>query len=101
MKIVVEMTAEFFHLAVEGLLAGVGERGMADIMDQRERFREVFIEAEDAGDCAGYLRDFESVSEPVAKVVGDRGAKTWVFVFEAANARVWITRSRSRWNAER
>ena len=44
---------------------------MADVVNQGERFGEVLVEAERAGDGAGDLRDFDGVGEAVAKVIGE------------------------------
>ena len=42
----------------------MAERGVAEIVRERERLGEILVEAEGAGDGAGDLRDFEAVRQP-------------------------------------
>ena len=49
---------------IEGTLAGMAERRMAEIMRQRQGFREILVEPELPGQGAGDLRHFEAVAEP-------------------------------------
>ena len=37
---------------VEGLLAGVAERGMAEVVTEPDRLDEILVEVQCAGDCA-------------------------------------------------
>src|SRR6516165_716666 len=67
--VVVRETAEPRHLGVERLLASVAERGMAEIVSQRQSLREVFVETERAADRARDLRHFEGVGQPCAVMV--------------------------------
>ena len=60
MQVVIESRLKAAHLAVEFLLAGVRERRMADVMHQGQRFGEVGIQFEDAGDGARDLRDLDA-----------------------------------------
>ena len=83
-QIVIEALAEFAHAQVELLFAGVAEGRMADVVDERERFGEIGVEAESGGDGAGDLRDFEGVSEAVAKMVGEASSENLRFGFEPA-----------------
>ncbi len=83
-QIVIEALAEFAQAQVELLFAGVAEGRMADVVDERERFGEIGVEAESGGDGAGDLRDFEGVSEAVAKMVGEAGGEDLRFRFETA-----------------
>ena len=70
MQIVVEEKSVLAHGGVERFFAGVAERRMADVVDQRQRFDQIDVEVERAGDGAGDLRDFDGVGEAVAEVVG-------------------------------
>jgi len=70
MQIVIEEEAVGAHGGVEGLLASVAERGMADVVSEGKGFDEFGVEVESAGDGAGDLNDFESVGEAIAKVIG-------------------------------
>ena len=83
-EIVIEALAEFAEAQVELLFSGVAEGRMADVVDERERFGEIGVEAESGGDGAGDLRNFEGVSEAVAKMVGEAGGEDLRFRFEAA-----------------
>ena len=57
---------------VERLFAGVAERGMADVMRQRESFGEIRIQAESVREGARDLGHFQRVSEAAAEVVAGR-----------------------------
>ena len=61
--------AETGHLGIERLLASVAERGMAEIVSQRQSLREVFVETERAADRSRNLRHFEAVRQPRPVVV--------------------------------
>ena len=57
------------HLGVQRLLAGVAERGVAEIVGERQGLGEILVEAERAADRARDLRHFEAVGQPGAVVV--------------------------------
>src|SRR5579863_3798781 len=84
MKVMVEKKPLRSHGCVECLFASVSKRRMSEIVDERERFREIHIQAERAGDGAGDLRDLNRVREPVAEVVGIAASKNLSLVFETA-----------------
>ena len=65
--------AERLQALVQRVLAGVPERRVADVVGQRDRFREVFVQPQPAGDGAGDLSHFERVRESRAVVVVDAG----------------------------
>src|SRR5271155_797468 len=50
-------------------LAGMAERGMAEVMCQRQRLREILVETELTGQRAGDLGHFERVGQPGAIMV--------------------------------
>ena len=83
-KIVVEALAEFAHAEVELLFTGVAEGRMADVVSQGQRFGKIGIQIQSAGNGARHLRDFESVSEAIAEVIGVAGGEDLRFGFEAA-----------------
>ena len=83
-EIVIESAAVFLHELVELALAGVTERRMADVMDEREGFREIDIQRERVRNGAGDLRNFEGVCESIAKVIGEARGENLGFGFEAA-----------------
>src|SRR5579863_5408899 len=60
-EVVVEEKAVGAHGGVERLFAGVAEGRMAEVVDQGERFGEIYIEGEGAGDGAGDLCDVDGV----------------------------------------
>jgi len=70
MKIVIEAVAVLAHPRVELSFSRVSERRMADVMDQREGLGEICVDPERAPHRARDLRHFQSVSQPVAKMVG-------------------------------
>jgi hypothetical protein len=57
---------------IQRALPGMSERWMADVVDQRKGFGQVFIQAQRRCSSTGNLRNFDGVSQPAAKVV--RGA---------------------------
>ncbi len=68
-EVVIEGEAVTAERCVEGLFAGVSVGRVADVVYEGERLSEVDVEAEDFGDGAGDLRDFEGVCESAAEVV--------------------------------
>ena len=66
---VVVEAAPLRHLLVQRVLAGVAERRVAEIVDQRHGLGEVLVAAQRAGQRAGDLRDLDRVGEPGAVVV--------------------------------
>ena len=52
-----------FIASVQRFLSGVAERRVAEVVGEREGFRQVFIEAERAGDGAGDLRHLDRMGE--------------------------------------
>ena len=62
-------------MAIESLFSGVGERRMADVVHQRERFGQVFIQPEHTGHGAGDLRDLDRVGQAVAEMIGETRAR--------------------------
>jgi hypothetical protein len=69
-QIVIEEKTVLPHDRIQAALARVTERRMADIVDQRQGFDQIDIEAELGCDGAGNLRNLNGVGEPVAEVVG-------------------------------
>ena len=53
--------AVFLHAGVERVLPGVAERRMAEVVRQRHRLHQVFVQRHDARDGAADLRDFQAV----------------------------------------
>ena len=83
-KIVIEALAVLAHAEVELLFAGVAEGRVADVVRQGQRFGKIGIQMQSAGNGAGHLRDFESVGEAIAKMIGVARGEDLRFGFEAA-----------------
>ena len=63
------------HAGVELVLSGVSERGMAQIVRERERFGEILVETEGACDGARDLRNLQRMRQPrpvMVTLVGDK-----------------------------
>ncbi len=66
---IVRKPAEAGHLGVERLLPGMAERGVPEIMGERQGLGEILVEAERAADRAGNLRHLQAVRQPRAVMV--------------------------------
>jgi Holliday junction resolvasome RuvABC endonuclease subunit len=58
-----------FHASVERILSGVTERGVAEIMRQRNSFYQVFMQAQIPCNAPADLGDFDAVGESRAEQV--------------------------------
>ena len=83
LRIVIE-AAEGRETLVERALAGMTERRMAEIVGQRQRLGEIFVEAERARQRARHLRHFERMGEPGAVMVALVEHENLGLVLEAA-----------------
>jgi hypothetical protein len=70
--------------AGEGFFSGVTERGVAEIVAEGDRLREVFVETERAGYGTGYLHHLQGVREACPEVVAVRGDEDLGLVHEPA-----------------
>jgi hypothetical protein len=61
--------AESFHAGIEGILAGMPERRVPEVMRQGQRLGEVFVEAERPGQGPGDLAHLDRVRQSGAEVV--------------------------------
>ena len=82
-QVVVEAVAEALHLPVQFFFTGVRERGMADVVCERESFGQILVQAERGRDRASDLGDFDRVREAVAKVIVEAGREDLGFVLQA------------------
>jgi len=57
------------HDGIEHLLSGVAEWRMTNVVYQCQSLDQIHIQAKLSRDRAGDLRNFESMGQPVAKVV--------------------------------
>ena len=67
--VIVRKPAEPRHCRVQGFLAGMAERGMAEIVGQRQGLGQILVEAQRPADRARDLRHFEAVGQPGAVMV--------------------------------
>ena len=70
MQIMVEAKAIRLQLTIKRLLSCMAERGMADVMDQRQRFHQLFIQIQRRSSRTGDLGDFNGVGQAAAEVIG-------------------------------
>jgi len=57
---------------------------MSDVMDESERLGKFRVEAERRGNRASDLRNFQSMGEPIAKMIGIPNGKDLCFGLKAA-----------------
>ena len=72
---------------VQRVLAGVAERRMAEIMDQRHAFRQILVELHGAGERARDLGDLDRVGQTGAIMVAVVCDEDLRLVFQAAEGR--------------
>ena len=85
-QIVIEALAVLAHALVELLFAGVAEGRMADVVDQRQRLGKIRIQTQRAGNGASDLRDFQSVRQAIAKMIGKAGGENLRLRFQPAES---------------
>ena len=86
MKIVVKGAAMPAHQRIEAAFSGMAERRMANVVNKRESFREIGIQAERFRNGARDLRDLERVRQAVAEMIGITSGEDLRFGFEAAKS---------------
>jgi hypothetical protein len=74
-EVVVEATPMTLEAPIECALTGMPKRWMADVVNQRKRLRQIFIQTERGGDGPGDLRDLHGVGQAAAKVIGGAAGK--------------------------
>ena len=65
-------------------LASMAKWGVTEIVPERDRFDEIFVELKGAGDRAGYLHDFQRVRETGSIVIRGRRNEDLRLVHQAA-----------------
>src|SRR5205823_920513 len=83
-KVMIKVISALPHGDVQGSLPSMPKRRMADIMNQRQRLNQIFIQAEFRSNGARNLGDLNGVSKTVAKVVGVAARKYLGLVFQTA-----------------
>src|SRR5262252_9945271 len=68
LRIVIEAAAGG-EAAIERALAGMAERGMAEVVGERQRLRQILVEPERARERAGNLRDLQRMGQTGAKMI--------------------------------
>ena len=76
--------AVVLHQLVQNHLPFVSERGMAQVVRQRDGLGEVIIQLQGAGDVAGDGRDLHGVRQPGAQMIAGTIEKDLGLVFEPA-----------------
>ena len=85
LRVVVE-AAMGLQAFVERPLAGMAERGMAEVVGQRQRFRQVLVEAKLPGQRPGNLGHFQRMGQPGAVMIALMEHKNLGFVLETAKS---------------
>ena len=80
--IVAEGASVSLEDAGEGFFSSVAEGGVAEIVAEGDRLREVFVEAESTGYGTGYLHHLQGVREACPEVVAVRGDEDLGLVHE-------------------
>src|SRR5215216_5968840 len=70
--------------AGEGFFSSVAEGGVAEIVAEGDRLRQVFVEAESSGYGTGYLHHLQGVREACPEVIAVRGDEDLSLVHEPA-----------------
>ena len=83
-QVVIEAVAEAAHLPVEFLFTGMRERRMADVVAERQSFRQILVQTQRGGHGARDLRDLDGVRQAIAEMIGDAGGEDLRLVFESA-----------------
>jgi hypothetical protein len=84
LEIVIEARAVRAHQFVELVFASVAEGRMPDVMDEGESFGKFRVKAERRGNRASDLRNFQSMREPIAKMIGITDGEDLRLGFKAA-----------------
>jgi hypothetical protein len=95
-------TAVLAHAFVQGILPGVAERGVTQIVGQRDGFGKILVQAELPGNAAGNLGNLQTVRKPGPEMIAfvvDEDLGFGVLYSRRRNAFECTMRSRSRWNS--
>src|SRR5215831_17801539 len=81
-QVVIEGKTVLAHRGVERLFPGVAERRMADVVNERQDFGEIYVQRECSGNGSGDLRDFQCMGQAVAEVIGVAAGEDLGFGFQ-------------------
>ena len=84
MEVVVEAQTVAFEALIQCTFARVAERRVADVVDQRQRLREILVQPQRLGNAARDLHDFDGVGETAAEVIGSAAGEYLRLPCEAA-----------------
>src|SRR5690242_13257053 len=82
MKIVVKTVTVRAHQGIQSPFACVPKRRVANVMNQRERFCKINVQAQGLSYGPGNLRNFEGVGQPIAEMVGVARGENLCFRFQ-------------------
>jgi hypothetical protein len=74
-EVVVETTPMTLEAAVQRTFTGMPKGRMADVVNQRQRLRQIFVEAKRGGNSPSDLCNLHGVSQAAAKVIGGTAGK--------------------------
>ena len=83
-QIVIEMAAVRAHQFVQLTLAGMSKGRVADIVDERKRFRQLGVQAQRGGNRASDLRDLQRVRQAIAEMIRIPRGEDLGFGFQAS-----------------
>ena len=87
--------------AIESTLAGMAEGGMAQVVSQRQRLREILIKTKRTSQGAGNLGNLQRMGQARAEMIPFVEDEDLGLVCEPRNAVAWMIRSQSRRKALR
>ena len=68
-QVVIERTSVWSHQRIQRAFARMTKRGMADIVHEPQRLRQLGVEAQRGGNRARYLGHFQCVGQTIAKMI--------------------------------
>src|SRR5258708_23825604 len=83
-QIVIEEKPMLTHRGIERLFSRMPEWRMPDVMHQGQGFDEINVQSQLRSDGARDLRDFQSMSQPVAEMIGVAAGKNLRLGFQPA-----------------
>lgn len=84
-RIVIE-SAVIAHGLIEGDFASVSERGVAEVVGQGDRLREILVDPEGAGEATRQVCDLQRVRQACTKVIAERRSEHLRLVFKATKS---------------
>jgi hypothetical protein len=85
-QVVIEEQTVLAHGGVERFLAGMPKGRVADVVDQRKGFDQIYVQVELPCDRARDLCHFQCMGQAIAEMVGEAPGKNLGFGFQAAKS---------------